>query len=352
MGSDIIKILRIKAWWHYIVPPLMGIVYFSLLVNQYDVRKALSIILLYIISIFGTAVFGFFLNDIADWKSDMLAGKENYACKLKTKTKVFVIILSLFCALLPWYFLGVNLTSSVFLVIQFALLIFYSVKPFRLKERIFLSIISDSLYSGLLFAFAIIFSQIQPPFLLNYSNFILIAVFFALLSRGLRNILMHQIIDAEFDKKSNTNTLITNYGKNLGLRFIKLIIRLEILFLIIVCVLLSFTYKYMWLIIPAFLLYYLLKRFDIKKIQNFSSSLQVINDFYEDAFPLCILIYLTTIDVFYLLIAITHILIFKNKIVWLLIEKVIYGYLYRKIAIWLYYKMFHNKYVKKYFSEN
>jgi len=51
-------------------------------------------------------------------------------------------------------------------------------------------------------------------------------------------------------------------------------------------------------------------------------------------------------------IALVHILIFRNKVVWIVGEKVIYGFIYRKVILWFYYKMFHNRFVKNIFQKN
>jgi hypothetical protein len=87
-----------------------------------------------------------------------------------------------------------------------ALLIAYSVKHIRLKERGFWGVVTDAAYAHLI-------PEIILLVLINkFSNQFFVPIFFLLLSFsiGVRDILIHQFKDYENDKKSHTKTFVSS----------------------------------------------------------------------------------------------------------------------------------------------
>jgi len=351
MSFNLLKIVRVHAWWNYIVPPILAAVYVTLLINNLMFYRALLVTGLFLMSITGTAIFGFAINDIADIVPDAAAGKPNRMAGVSRIQRILILFAGLFLAVIPWLFLRFSAIALALFILQIILLTIYAVKPFRLKEHIYASIVCDSLYSGLIFVLVVLFSQLQQP-VIQKGVILLCAVILMLLLRGIRNFLVHQVLDETNDRKSNITTYVTRYGHDLSLKIIKhVLLPAELLVIAAFVILMSLIFEYFWLIVPASLLYYLLKRFDIKKAENMF-HIQLINDFYEDMVPLFLLTYLTLADVRFMAIALVHILIFRNKVVWIVGEKVIYGFIYRKVILWFYYKMFHNRFVKNIFQKN
>lgn len=146
---------------------------------------------------------GFLLNDFFDAEPDRIAGKNNITLRYRpahVAIVIFILILS-----------GLVLSSTIsihivyLLLLQLSLLIAYSVKHIRLKEKGFLGVVTDAAYAHL------IPEIILLALIHKFSNQFFVPVFFLLLSFsvGVRDIIVHQLNDYENDKKSNTKTFIS-----------------------------------------------------------------------------------------------------------------------------------------------
>lgn len=334
MINSFINLFRTSHWWNYIFPPILGILYFVLLNEESKFEDIWLQLILFFISFVFTASFGFFYNDFCDIESDNKAGKQNFVQKFSLKKRYFVLFLLLFLAILPWLFFK-NIQIGIFLFsIQLFLLFAYSHPYIRLKNKIHIAIITDALYSSLLPALIAFFLFSKNN--LKTENIEIILFFISILFlRGLRNILIHQIIDAENDIKSNTQTIVISYGEhNIYKTLSFILLPIEIIMIVLFCVFLVLKIDFAWIIIPLLIIFYAVKLFDAKAEKNKILKIQIINDFYEDIFPIFILTLLSFIDYYYLILLFVHVIVFKNKVVWLLLP-------------WLYYKLFHNKYIKK-----
>lgn len=332
MCFNLLYVPRTRSWWNYIVPPVMAAVYFVVLVQNFDFSQTVWRVLLWLFSIIGTAVFGFSLNDICDINDDLKAGKPNAMAALSKYLQWFILLVGVAAAILPWFFLNNSTLSWVLFVLQLLLLIIYSVPPVRLKKNMYFSLILDCLYSGLIFIAAILFSQNLSIASMKYPEILLTAAICILLCRGLRNILIHQIVDAENDSKAGLTTFVLKYGIARSLKMINAIIIVEIIGILWFVLLLSMVINtYIVFIIPLFVIYFLLKRYDVKnRNKDKIFYIQILNDFYEDFLPLCFLILLTLNHWQFGILLVFHVVLFQNKVVLLLIEKIFYGIIYRK----------------------
>jgi len=342
------KIFRLNDWWSYIIPPITSVIYLLFFLNNIGILLGLYFLFFYLITIIGTAIFGFFINDWADINSDLISGKYNNASILKLPVKIIIAVASLWLAIFPWLFLPYTSLGIIFFILQLVLLYIYSIPPLRLKTNTVAAVVCDSLYSGLIFILAIIFSNPDGFEKISFRYLVLIFFILAYFSRGLRNILLHQIKDEKNDKIAGINTYVIKTGikKSIGL-VLKMLLPIEIIFSFILIIILSFSVLYFWIIIPCFLIYFLLKKYDLKSELSVDFYyMSVINDLYEDLLPLTILIYLCFNDVYYIILCVIHVIVFRNKFIWLLSEKIIYGLFYRKFVLWIFYKAFCNKYAK------
>lgn len=348
------NLFRIRSWWNYIVPPVLASVYFVVLMKGFDFSQSVSWTLLWLVSIIGTAIFGFLINNIFDAKTDAKSGKDNLPGKLSAGRQAFIVVFSLCVALTPLFFLKLNMLASGLLMLQFLLLILYSVPPFRVKRNIYASVIFDSLYSGLIFIFAVIFADGSQLWVLHNAILLMAASGLMLLMKGIRNILLHQIDDSGYDKKSGIVTFALQFGHKQALAIIKKVAITEIFGILIFTTLLSLEISYWFLlVIPGFVLYFFLKQIDVaNKIKGKRFFLNTLNDYYEDFLPLGFLILLSVMDLRFLIILGIHVLIFQNKVVWFFAYRVLYVLVYRKALLWLYFKIFRNRYVKKIFLWN
>jgi len=334
LKAILLKYIRISNWWNYIFPPILGVAYFSILLNQGELGEKWVALLLFFISFVFTASFGYFLNDICDIEIDKKASKQNFAQKLPVILRYLFLFFLLLFAVLPWLFFENIHIAKYFYILQIILLFAYSLPYIRLKSKIFAAVITDALYSSLLPAI-IAFSLFTQGIIVFEIVWFFLLCTTILFLRGLRNILIHQIIDAENDKKTGTKTFAIVYGEqNIYMTLSFFFLPIEIIMILFFCVFLALKIGFAWLIFPLLVLFYAIKIFDAKAEKNKILKIQIINDFYEDIFPVFILILLTFIDYYYLIILFAHVIVFRNKVAWLILP-------------WLYYKMFFNKYIRK-----
>ncbi len=332
MIKYIFQLIRIKDWWNYIIPPVLGAVYFVILLDTIDVLESYRIISLWFVSIIGTAAFGFTLNDFFDTKDDIKKGKLNSLGLLPKHKQVIIIVFSLCLAITPIIYLKLSLISNILICFQYILLFLYSVPPFRFKNNTYVSTIFDSLYSGLIFILAILLSDIEISHIVFDSIPLVVFIPLLFFFRGFRNILNHHIKDSPYDMVLNTANFALKFGNKITMAIIKTILVFEIIFVFGVLLFIPFPFiKFAIGFILISLIYFVLKLFDIKnRDKNTLDKIQLINDFYEDLLPLFFLILLSLNDMKFLLVLTIHLLLFRNKFVSLLLVKLIYGIVFRK----------------------
>lgn len=359
--------IRYSDWWDFIIPPLLTFAYIKIYLADLSIAKSLVIYGLIFISSIGTAIFGFFVNDLADFDSDLKAGKKNFTSSFSKTQKTLIIIAALISGIVPWLIIKPSIYSWAFIIMQFTLLAAYSLPPIRLKKNKYASVFCDALYSGLLFILAIVMSDCSIYSSIHYPAVLLFCIIIAYFIRGLRNILLHQIADFEADKATKLRTVANTFGIPKVQNFIShFLFPVELLSLVVISLLLSYRFEYFILILIVFLGYFIFKVFDTKKAEEKKSFLYIINDFYEDIFPLSILIYLVFLDTEFVIFLMIHLIAFKNKFIYFLYYNVIFIFIYKRILlyiyfkvlvifyhrviVWIYYKAFCNKYITRFYS--
>jgi hypothetical protein len=149
---------------------------------------------------------GYFINDYFDIDKDRLSNKFNVT---RIINKYWVLL-----AIVTFIAIGLQLVTLVskyapyVVYFEILLLVLYSSKPTRLKEKGFLGILTDSAYAYTLPCIIII--QIISEYVIAPYWFWLL---FVCLNSciGIRDILIHQSIDFEKDVKSATNTFYTKH---------------------------------------------------------------------------------------------------------------------------------------------
>ncbi|MGM0649871.1 MAG: UbiA family prenyltransferase [Bacteroidota bacterium] len=336
MLKSVSGIFRLSNWWSYIFPPILGIAYLMELYAEHGIKGFVFILIPFCISVIGAASYGFIINDISDKKSDKLAGKSNIAAKYSKRTLWLFVIASISVAIVPWFFLPVSMYAIALFLIQMALLTFYSLPPLRIKDSVFFSIITDALYSSLIPALIALFIfgyDLNPDSSLIIVFTVLMMLYFL---RGLRNIMLHQLADVNNDEKSGITTFVIKYGSKTAYNRLKYIIATELVLLMGFVALLAVQIQYFWLIVPVTVLYYIIKiksKYTRPKSKN--DYYLYLNDFYEDILPVGFLGLLSVINPWFIILFIIHVVIFENKLVW------------HMLIVWLYYKIFHNKYAKQ-----
>jgi 4-hydroxybenzoate polyprenyltransferase len=227
--NDIIRYIRLKDWWSFIIPPVMSFYCIGLLTTYTGSQPFANIAFRFICFLMLTilvAAFGFLLNEWMDKRDDKIAGKKN-ALEGVAAFKVwllFVFILSGIIAIslvIHWHH-----SMQWLLALQLLLFIFYSVYPFRLKRKKYAAVILDSIYSGTLFyIIAVVMGGAATA-----NRFPPIPVLFLWgFCRGLRNIVYHQLQDSKHDRKAGLHTLAHDAtGTSIRKKLVQIVLPLEI----------------------------------------------------------------------------------------------------------------------------
>jgi len=290
--KKILAAVRIKDWWEFILPPIVGFYFIGILINPVDINGTIilkGLFLLVGISI-PTAAFGFFLNEWTDIDDDLSAGKVNNAVSVPYVFRLPLLFFLILLLLFPVWCFGANSLVKGLLSLQVILLVLYSCKPFRLKRIPFVAIILDALYSGTLF-YLLAAYMLNPVIDAKNAGFVI----FIGLFKGVRSIIHHLLADKNYDKTSGQITAAHLIANNKLLKLQELLWYLEALLLL---VLFYFTGPVsFWIMIFAVIMsfvklnYY--TRFGYKHGHSKNNWLEEINTVYEVWLPVAAIIGVT-----------------------------------------------------------
>ncbi|TXI85337.1 MAG: hypothetical protein E6Q37_06590 [Crocinitomicaceae bacterium] len=264
--SEVWRVYRMSNWYHSLIPLLLGHVFFFVLYLQIPTSFELAYcIVLFLISAFGFAGFGFLVNDFFDKESDFLAGKPNRLQETKLSHVVCYLLLSLMIAIFPWFFLPVSTTTISLIIAQFILYLLYSLPFLRFKARPFISNVIDAGYAYLI------------PFLLTanvmslFSNqiidvYVYLGFSVMLLLVGFTNLLIHQWFDREFDVASSIRSTPIWIGPIRTEKLMHFLIVLIVIFILSNFLMLSVTDPQWWSVVFVFV--FLIN----EMVQTYSSS--------------------------------------------------------------------------------
>jgi len=214
--------VRFGIWWRHLVPPIVAAIYFGAAVAPPTAGRLLVEVALFLASVVGIAAFGYVLNDVADVASDARAGKPNRAATWSGSGRALRVALWLGVGLAPWLALPRRPLALGLLGAEVFLLVAYSLPPLRLKERRAAGALADALYGHLL-PVAIALATFLPAAgtrALPAAAGLGAALAVALLAKGLRNILLHQIGDRSRDRLAGSRTLVVAIGPVAALAWI------------------------------------------------------------------------------------------------------------------------------------
>ncbi len=197
---------RTKSFINYNL--LLFCYFFVLFITVLSVKCDLTLFINFFRLIFVYIVIGiggFICNDLFDEQSDKIAQKNNISSTLSRKKLMLLTILLWSIGLITAKYISTIIFAILFL--QISLLVIYSAKPFRLKEKGIWAILIDGLYAHLLPGIVLLI------FINHYSTQVFVPLSFLLFSFGigLRDILSHQLYDYPNDVKSNTKTYAVSY---------------------------------------------------------------------------------------------------------------------------------------------
>lgn len=319
MNFDLINKLRFSNPWKYKAPLLICWTYMIIHYTQVEPISALGYMLLAYATLFGIAGLGYFINDWADIRSDQLAGKSNKIGELSLGVRLLILTLLCTFSFLPWLILPMNEYSWVLIGLEIILFLIYSLPPFRLKEKGFFGIITDTMYAYIVPSIlaSLTFYLIVPETDFDLLSYLLVLSIW-LTMVGIRGILLHQIQDHNNDKNSGIRTFITQRGIHVGEKILHKLIPVEGILLILFFVFVRETF---YLLIPGYLafcfyqLYMSSKNKEPIQIKDYRKfSYRLFDDFYLDYLPILILFQMCISNYYYVPILILHLLFYRNAI--------------------------------------
>lgn len=285
-------ITRAKDWRLSFVPFIMGCVYLWLWWFKVGVTSAsIQLIFLSLVTIFGFAALGYYINDYFDMEADARAFKINKLSLLTPAKQILLLLSIVLVTFLPWIALPSNEFSWMLIAFELLLFLAYSLPFPRLKEKLWLSLLIDALYAyvvPLILLFHTYNLFVQKHGFPVWFLFFLAAAFFI----GIRNIFLHQIVDVISDKRSGISTLPMQLGVVATHRLLFIVTAYEVLFVLIWSVLLYIERHFfiLWLV-P----YCLIAFFGIKKIAspNYKANVHLlsVNQAYQYLFPILTLLF-------------------------------------------------------------
>lgn len=208
---DISAAARARTWWKPKAGNLLSVLYVALFVGSAPFSQALPLFLLSVITIAGIGTFGHLLNDWFDVDVDERAGKLNRFAILSSWQKRFAVLGAFSIGLLPWIILPRNRISLGLLAVELLLLLLYAAPPARLKDRIYLAIISDAAYAyalpATLAAHTVLLAAAR-----SYDPFFVALLFPWQMFLGIRHYLNHLAQDRLNDLAAHSSTLATIKG--------------------------------------------------------------------------------------------------------------------------------------------
>lgn len=306
------KVFRLAEWKNsHLLLIVIGYVFFSLQNHLNSGSFYKNFIYLFISALF-VGSYGYYINDLFDIDQDEKVGKKNFASKHSPLLRFFIVFFLLLATCIFWFLMNRNLTILFLLITEILLLFLYAVPKIRIKERVWLSIVFDSMYAYVIWGF-IVLKLTETDFGFTYFCYL-----FWLFLFGLRGILTHQISDFTNDLITHTTTTATQFGVEKVQVFQKFIIPpIELIFF----------FFFLFAIHPLFNLLYglylvisiqngeLFPKWDRNRYLKTEKDLvaKFTENFYFSWLPFFAAIALVSVDLRYIYFVIGFVLLFANQ---------------------------------------
>jgi hypothetical protein len=315
--KKVFRIIRSNEWWEYKMSPLLALGYATVLFSSMPLYKVSVRLFFLLIAIIIGAIYVSVINDITDLEEDLAAGKSNRILKIPAGYRWMFPSLCIVAGLLfILFFFKDNLSRLLYLLpwISFTL---YSFPPIRLKKRGAWGVFADACGSHLfisLLMVADISAFTGTPF--NWFWFTAVGIwsFFY----GLRGILWHQFTDRDNDLKVNLKTFATRVDPHSFTLYSMLLFSIECIAFIFMMIRMSL------LIVPVFLIFYLVLAFFRSKkliqriiliIPTDKQPYQIFMvDYYQLFFPVSLLIFAVYTQPYAWIILLIHVFLFNATI--------------------------------------
>ncbi len=279
-----------KALYYRMVLPflhkfslLLSVIVYVAFINKIILSKLLLYLGLAVMTTIGFMAIGYLSNDLADIEKDKKANKPNSLLGKQPISIFLLFALAFIVALFPWFFFKITSVSVWLIVAELLCFFVYAFPPFRLKEKGFWGCVLDALYAHVIptLLAAYTFYLLSPQIVFSKRLVVLFMIWLWLY--GIRNIISHQIEDAENDVLSNTKTYVTEASVSSAKRLLFYgFIPIEFLLFIAMTLLLQFPFFIISFIYMFFVLSYFFKRKMVNKQSlNYNETDLVAYSFYN-----------------------------------------------------------------------
>lgn len=278
---------RLLQWKNHLIPPIIAMIYYFFPFESASISEYFRLVF-YFFALFFVTMFGYWLNDSFDIELDKKAGKPNFLNGTSIAFRLIGVFIFFLLAIGSWIYTNANLTSTFLFAIEILFFALYTIPGIRLKNHPILGPLLDAHYTHILPVFFtwFLFSNSNTPFLWLFLLFVL------LLCKGLRNILLHQILDRKTDLLINLRTFPIIYGPYKTVKIINgIFIPLEIILISLLFYGLSYLTSYPLIFWLVFLFVYFLffsgwYFFTTSNFRQYSTMFHFfLNDFYEFWLP-------------------------------------------------------------------
>ncbi len=307
-------IARTKQWWAAKTGFLISLLCVYLATCNAPFAYGIELLGLAMIAIFGLGSLGHVLNDWTDIAEDKAAGKSNTMSGIPSVLRLVILLITVVVGFSPW-FLGFESNQVVWVLVFGEVLLFllYSLKPFRLKRVPHIAVCLDALYAYVnpsLFLWLSFDATLE-----NDTCYLMVAVIICwTFPYGIRQILNHHVSDANNDLKSGAPNLANIYGKQAILKLIRLVAApLEVVSLIGFIILAAGLNLPFGIVLLLSAVVVILLSFNRKTVFiNVRFGELPLDTFYTSSIGFVSILYLASVDLFYLLLVLLHLALFTN----------------------------------------
>lgn len=223
------RTLRMNNWWKSKIPLYLGLFFLFAYPHRLtvDLVKQVSFLFLWLVA---AASLGYFINDWFDIEEDIASNRENNVAGIASPARILIFTGLAIATILPWA-LSDRLLLLFFALLQIIAFLIYSAPPLRLKNRLYMGVITDGIYAFVipsLIAITLAWEQKQLSVIIYVS--ITIWAFCA----GVRAILLHHLKDRKIDKKVSVGNVVNKFGAKVNLALLNFLFLPEIVALLLI----------------------------------------------------------------------------------------------------------------------
>ena len=210
--STAVALVRGREWWSFKLAPIVAAFFTEVLLHGVPPGAAFLLLLRVLGTSASLAAFGHVVNDAADVADDLRAGKRNALAAWRPWQRWALAAVLYGLAFVPWVGAPLPAVALLVLVGEAVLLVGYSVRPVRWKERGAAGLVADALYAHVmpvLFVAAVVRGGALPSLEAGWTAAVAVWAF----AFGLRGILVHQIGDEPADRLAGARTFVVAEGR-------------------------------------------------------------------------------------------------------------------------------------------